>query len=105
MTKPTAAQSSHTRQEKKERAEEKKFKATTDEVLQELFHDMYNDCKRIYKVYFFGGLFFGIGTFFGVTVVVALVIWFLTQFVDIPGIGEFFERLLRVLEQTPPPTN
>lgn len=100
MAKPSAAS-----QEKKTSAEKKKFKATTDEVLQELFHDMYNDRKKIYKINFFRGVFFGIGTFLGGTVVVALVIWFLTQFVDVPGIGEFFERLLRVLENAPPPTN
>lgn len=89
----------------KEKSDLKKQKGAQEEVLQELFHDMYADRKKIYKVNFFRGVFFGIGTFLGGTVVVALVIWFLTQFVDIPGIGEFFERLLRVIEQTPPPSS
>lgn len=58
------------------------------EVIQELFNDLYEDRRNIYKVNFFRGIFFGLGSVIGATVVVALVVWILSFFVSIPGIGD-----------------
>ena len=93
MTKPTAA-----RQEKRNEAEEKKFKATSEEVLQELFHDMYRDRKKIYKVNFLRGVFFGFGSFLGATLLVALLIWILSLFVHLPVIGDYFQQAQQSIE-------
>lgn len=56
-------------------------------VIEELFNDYYDDRRNIYLMNFFRGIFFGLGTFLGGTIVVALIVWGLSFFVDIPGIG------------------
>lgn len=57
-------------------------------VIEELFNDLYDDRRRIYLMNFFRGIFFGLGSVLGATVVVALVVWILSFFVQIPGIGD-----------------
>lgn len=57
-------------------------------VLEELFNDVYNDRKSIYKMNFFRGIFFGLGSVIGATLVVALIVWVLSFFVSLPGIGD-----------------
>lgn len=57
------------------------------DMLEELFNDIYKNRVRIYKVNFVRGLFFGLGSVLGGTVVVALVVWLLSFFVHVPGIG------------------
>jgi len=56
-------------------------------VIEELFNDYYNDRRNIYLMNFVRGLFFGLGSVIGGTIVVALIIWILSFFVQIPGIG------------------
>ena len=52
------------------------------------------------------GVIYGLGIFIGGTIVVALVIWLLTQFNDAPIIGPFLDKLLYVLNNSaPPPKN
>lgn len=86
------------KQLKRKKAEEKKFKATGDEVLQELFNDLYRDRKRIYKVNFLRGVFFGFGSFLGATLLVAVLIWLLSLFVNIPVIGDYFHNAQQSIE-------
>jgi len=57
-------------------------------LLEELFNDFYDDRRNIYKMNFFRGIFFGLGSVLGATVVVGLVVWGLSFFVDIPGLGD-----------------
>lgn len=57
-------------------------------VIEEMFNDMYDDRRNIYVMNFFRGIFFGLGTAIGGTIVVALIVWALSFFVDIPGIGQ-----------------
>lgn len=61
-------------------------------VVEELFNDMYKDRRNIYIMNFFRGVFFGLGSVIGGTVVVALIIWALSFFVNIPGIGQGFQQ-------------
>lgn len=57
-------------------------------VVEEMFNDLYDDRRNIYVMNFFRGIFFGLGTAIGGTIVVALIIWTLSFFVDLPGIGQ-----------------
>ena len=62
------------------------------EVLEEIFNDYYKNRRNIYKVNFVRGLFFGLGSVLGGTVVVALVVWGMSFFVNIPGIGDTVQK-------------
>lgn len=81
----------------KAKKNEKNAKVT---VLEELFHDLYNDRKRIYKVNFFRGIFFGLGSALGGTVVIALALWTLSLFENTPLVGELFENAQSSIERT-----
>lgn len=61
-------------------------------LIEELFNDYYKERRNIYKVNFFRGVFFGLGSVVGGTIVVALLVWILGFFVDIPGIGNVIEK-------------
>lgn len=68
-------------------------------LIEELFHDLYADRKRIYKLNFFRGIFFGVGSAIGGTLVLALVVWVLSLFVNFPVIGQLFEDAQNRIEQ------
>lgn len=57
--------------------------------------------KKIMFRNFLAGIFRGVGVVIGMTVVVALIVWILTQLVDFPLIGEYFQDLLDLLESAP----
>lgn len=67
-------------------------------VIEEMFNDYYDDRRSIYKMNFIRGLFFGLGSVLGATVIVALVIWILSFFVQIPGIGGAAQQAQNQLE-------
>lgn len=63
-------------------------------MIEELFYDMYDSRRRIYLINFFRGIFFGFGSVLGGTVLVALLVWILSQFVDwFPIIGDFIQQI------------
>jgi hypothetical protein len=53
---------------------------------------------RIMWVNFWAGVFRGLGILLGMTVVVALLVWFLTKMVDFPLIGQYFEEVLDAIK-------
>jgi hypothetical protein len=64
------------------------------ELLEELFNDIYVHRKRIYLVNFFRGISFGIGSVLGGTILVAVVFWLLSQFVEwFPLLGELVRQI------------
>lgn len=69
-------------------------------MLEELFHDLYRNRIRIYKVNFARGIFFGAGSALGGTLVLALIVWILSLFVNLPVIGEVFENAQHSIERT-----
>lgn len=80
---------------KKIAKEEKKLDHQQKAYLEDMFNDIYSNRKRIYKLNFFRGVFFGLGTFLGGTVVIAMLIWLLSQFIDWPWVA----KLLQTLQQ------
>lgn len=83
---------------------EKKLKndelAAEEQVLEDLFYDLYRNRGSVYKVNFFRGIFFGLGTFLGGTVIVALVIFLLTWISSLlPANLSIIDWLLDVLKR------
>lgn len=83
-------------------AEAKTEQAARRKLIEELFYDFHSSRKQVYKINFVRGLLFGLGSVLGGTVLVAIVVWILSLFVDWPGIGDFLERFLNTLESTTP---
>lgn len=72
-----------------------------ERVLEDLFYDLYRNRGRVYKTNFFRGIFFGLGTFLGGTVVVAIVILILTWISShLPTNVTIIDWLLEVLRGT-----
>jgi hypothetical protein len=67
-------------------------------VIEELFNDFYDDRRNIYKMNFLRGIFFGLGSVLGGTIVIGLIIWGLSFFVDIPGVGDAAQKVQNSLE-------
>ena len=53
----------------------------------------YFDKKRVLKMSFFRGVFTGLGSIIGATIVVALVLWILSLLESIPFIGPIIENI------------
>lgn len=68
-------------------------------VLEDLFYDFHRSRRQVYAMNFFRGIFFGVGSVLGGTVVIALVLWILHFLVDIPGgIGDFIQYIVNVVQ-------
>jgi len=61
-------------------------------TLEDLFQDYYAQRRRVYKMNFIRGIFFGLGSVLGGTIVVAIIIWTLSFFVNFPVIGELLKN-------------
>ena len=71
-----------------------------EQVIEDLFYDLYRNRGSVYKVNFFRGIFFGLGTFLGGTVIVALVIFLLTWISSLlPANLSIIDWLLDVLKR------
>lgn len=81
-----------------EKAKHDQAMAARRTIIEELFNDVYQDRAAIYKMNFVRGIFFGLGSVLGATVVVALVLWILSLFVDFPLIGEAFRQAQDTIE-------
>lgn len=67
-------------------------------VLEDLFYDFHKSRVEVFWMNFFRGVFFGVGTVIGGTLVVALVAWILSLFTDIPGgFGDFIQYIVDVV--------
>lgn len=70
-------------------------------VLQELFNDLNSSRKDVYVMNFFRGVFFGVGSVVGGTIIVALALIILGWLTDIPGgVGEFIQYIVDTVEQS-----
>lgn len=70
-------------------------------VIEDLFNDYYKSRKKVYWMNLTRGLFFGVGSVLGGTVVVALVAWLLNLFTDIPGgFGDFIQYIVDLVRGT-----
>lgn len=73
-------------------------KSAPREMLEDLFQDFYNHRYELYKMNLLRGIFFGFGTVIGGTLVVALMVWMLSWFNELPFIGDTVENIQRSIE-------
>lgn len=69
-------------------------------MIEELFQDFNRNRHQVYWMNFIRGIFFGLGSVLGGTIVVALLIWVLAHVGDwIPGMHDFFQSLTHTLQR------
>lgn len=68
-------------------------------LLEDLFYDFNRSRAEIYKMNFVRGIFFGLGSVLGGTVVVALVVWLLHFFVQLPVVGDPARDVRQTIQQ------
>lgn len=70
-------------------------------ILEDLFHDFNRSRTQVYKMNFVRGIFFGLGSVLGGTIIIALVLWLLSWLTDIPGgIGDFIQFVVNTVESS-----
>ena len=67
------------------------------EALMTLFDDMYINRRRVFYLNFVRGIFFGLGSVLGGTLVLAILVWVLSWFVDFPLIGDAIKQLINAV--------
>lgn len=68
-------------------------------LIEELFNDFYRSRRHVYWINFVRGIFFGLGTIIGGTVIVAFLIWLLGQFAGwFPAIGEYIKQIIDTMQ-------
>jgi len=64
-------------------------------ILEDLFYDFHSSRRQVYMMNFFRGIFFGVGSVLGATIVIGLLIWLLSLLVDLPGgVGSFVQYIV-----------
>lgn len=70
-------------------------------VLEDLFYDFHKSRQQVYKINFTRGVFFGLGSVLGGTIVIAFVVWLLSWLTDIPGgIGDFIQYVVDTVQSS-----
>lgn len=73
--------------------------AARKNVIEELFYDFNTSRVQIYKMNFFRGIFFGLGSILGGTIVVALLIWVLSAVSGFfPPLESFFNGVTDTIQ-------
>jgi len=68
-------------------------------MVENLFYDFYKKKWHVFGMNFIRGIFFGIGSVLGATVVLAGFVWLLSWLVDIPGgVGEFIQYVVDLVQ-------
>ena len=68
-------------------------------LIEDLFFDFNRSRAQVYWMNFIRGIFFGVGSILGGTLVVALLVWLLSWLVDLPGgVGDFIEYIVNTVK-------
>jgi hypothetical protein len=66
--------------------------------LEDLFEDYYAHRFKVYRMNFVRGIVFGFGSVIGGTVMIAVLLWILSQANDLPFVGRFTQVIQRSIE-------
>lgn len=69
-----------------------------NEVFEEFFQDYERRRWSIYRMNFVRGIFFGLGTFIGGTLVIASTLWFLSLFESVPYLSDVINNIQSSIE-------
>ena len=86
------------RQKVKKHAKRQVESQANFQVGEEAFYDYHRKRGQVYRINFFRGMFFGFGTILGGTLLVALLIWFLSQFIGIPVVGDAVRQIIETIQ-------
>lgn len=68
-------------------------------VIEDLFYDFNRNRHQVYWMNFVRGIFFGVGSVIGGTVVIALIVWILAHLSGFfPGLHDVFQTLMSSLQ-------
>ncbi|RKW03106.1 MAG: hypothetical protein D8B38_02250 [Candidatus Saccharimonas sp.] len=67
-------------------------------ILEDLFYDFHQNRAEVYKMNFIRGIFFGLGSVLGGTILVALFVWLLNAIgLLVPGLADFIDSVIKVM--------
>jgi uncharacterized membrane protein YfcA len=71
------------------------------QMLVNIYESGYLDRNKAYKMSFIKGLVGGLGGVIGATIIVALLLWVLTFFQQVPLVGHFVDNLRTTIQKSP----
>lgn len=78
----------------KDTVQQKNENVSRKAVLEDLFYDFHRSRTQVYVMNFMRGIFFGLGSTLGATVVLAIIVWVLSQFTGIvPGLNDVVDTV------------
>ena len=67
-------------------------------ILKDLFYDFHRSRAEVYKMNFIRGIFFGLGSVLGGTILVALFVWLLNAIgLLVPSLADFIDSIIKVM--------
>lgn len=70
-------------------------------MVKNIYETGYLDRNTAYKMSFVKGVLGGLGGVLGATIVVALLMWFLSAFQDVPLVGRFVDTIRHTVQTEP----
>jgi hypothetical protein len=71
------------------------------QLLEEMFYDFNRNRWQVYMMNFGRGIFFGLGTVLGGTVLVAFIVWILGQFAGwFPDVGDYIHQIIKAMQHS-----
>lgn len=69
-------------------------------LIEQFFYDFSRSPAKVYWINFVRGIFFGVGSILGGTIVIAIIVWVLSWLVDLPGgIGSFVQYIVDLVQK------